>query len=95
MRDDAGPISFQHALVRTLIVSDTHLGAVPDATERAFIEFLRSIQSDARSLLINGDLFDFWFEWGDVIPSRHYRVLAALALAAGAATPTSASVTSR
>ncbi len=61
------------------IVSDTHLGAVPEATERAFIEFLRSITSSANTLLINGDLFDFWFEWGDVIPSRHYRVLAAIA----------------
>jgi UDP-2,3-diacylglucosamine hydrolase len=61
------------------IVSDTHLGAVPAATEHAFIRFLRSIRVDARSLLINGDLFDFWFEWGDVIPSRHYRVLAELA----------------
>ena len=61
------------------IVSDTHLGAVPAATERAFIEFLRKIAPDARSLLINGDLFDFWFEWGDVIPSRHYRALAAIA----------------
>ena len=61
------------------IVSDTHLGAVPVATERAFIQFLRKIAPDARSLLINGDLFDFWFEWGDVIPSRHYRVLAAIA----------------
>lgn len=62
------------------IVSDTHLGAVPQATERAFIQFLRDITPDAKSLLINGDLFDFWFEWGvDVIPSEHYRVLAAIA----------------
>ena len=61
------------------IVSDTHLGAVPQATERAFIAFLRHLAPSARSLLINGDLFDFWFEWGEVIPSRHYRVLAAIA----------------
>ena len=61
------------------IVSDTHLGAVPATTERAFIDFLRTIAPSARSLLINGDLFDFWFEWGDVIPARHYRVLAAIA----------------
>ena len=62
------------------IVSDTHLGAVPKATERAFIQFLRDIAPNARSLLINGDLFDFWFEWGvDVIPSEHFRVLAAIA----------------
>lgn len=61
------------------IVSDTHLGAVPRDTERAFIRFLEHAGSDAGSLLINGDLFDFWFEWGTVIPARHYRVLAAIA----------------
>jgi UDP-2,3-diacylglucosamine hydrolase len=61
------------------IVSDAHLGAVPEATERAFVAFLRAIAPTAKSLLINGDLFDFWFEWGDVIPSEHYRVLAAMA----------------
>ena len=69
------------------IVSDLHLGAVPQATERAFIEFLRSITPAAKSLLINGDLFDFWFEWGDVIPSEHYRVLAALADVVDAGVP--------
>ena len=61
------------------IVSDTHLGAVPVETERAFVRFLEHVGADAATLLINGDLFDFWFEWGPVIPARHYRVLAALA----------------
>jgi UDP-2,3-diacylglucosamine hydrolase len=62
------------------IVSDTHLGAVPKVTERAFLQFLREIAPSAKSLLINGDLFDFWFEWGvDIIPSEHFRVLAAIA----------------
>ncbi len=69
------------------IVSDTHLGAVPQATEKAFIGFLRDIRPNAKSLLINGDLFDFWFEWGDVIPARHYRVLAELADFADAGCP--------
>ena len=31
------------------------------------------------SLLINGDLFEFWFEWKSVIPRRGFRTLAALA----------------
>ncbi|HKJ92778.1 MAG TPA: UDP-2,3-diacylglucosamine diphosphatase, partial [Longimicrobiales bacterium] len=30
-------------------------------------------------LLLAGDLFDFWFEYGSVIPGKHFRVLAALA----------------
>jgi UDP-2,3-diacylglucosamine hydrolase len=61
-----------------LIVSDIHLGAVPPATETAFRRFLEHAATGARSLLINGDLFDFWFEYRSVIPRRHYRVLAAL-----------------
>ena len=61
------------------IASDVHLGAVPDATERAFVAFLREVGERGSSLLIAGDLFDFWFEYGPVVPGRHFRVLAAIA----------------
>lgn len=60
------------------ITSDVHLGAVPERTERAFLRFLEHVGSAAGRLLIPGDLFDFWFEYGEVIPGRHFRVLAAL-----------------
>src|SRR5690606_4098149 len=62
-----------------LIVSDTHLGAVPESTERAFRHFLETEARSASGLLINGDLFDFWFEYRTVVPRKHYRVVAALA----------------
>lgn len=61
------------------IVSDIHLGAVPREKERAFVSFLEHVGGHASSLLIAGDLFDFWFEYGTVIPGQHFRVLAALA----------------
>jgi len=61
------------------VVSDTHLGAVPAATEREFRGFLDHVAREAGSLLINGDLFDFWFEYRSVILREHYRVLAKLA----------------
>jgi len=61
------------------IASDVHLGAVPDETERAFVRFLRHVGEAGSSLLLAGDLFDFWFEYGSVVPGRHFRVLAALA----------------
>ena len=61
------------------IASDAHLGAVPRERERAFLAFLEHAGSAAGTLLINGDLFDFWFEYGTVIPGKHFRVLAALA----------------
>jgi UDP-2,3-diacylglucosamine hydrolase len=60
------------------VVSDTHLGAVPAETERAFRRFLDHVAQDASFLLINGDLFDFWFEYRHVILAEHYRVLAKL-----------------
>jgi UDP-2,3-diacylglucosamine hydrolase len=60
------------------VVSDIHLGAVPATTERAFRGYLRHVADEASLLLINGDLFDFWFEYRHVILAEHYRVLAAL-----------------
>ncbi len=60
------------------VVSDIHLGAVPEGTERAFRGFLAHAAGEASLLLINGDLFDFWFEYRHVILAEHYRVLAAL-----------------
>jgi UDP-2,3-diacylglucosamine hydrolase len=61
------------------VLSDTHLGAAPAAVERALLGFLRALRGRARSLVINGDLFDFWFEWDRVIPREGFRVLAAIA----------------
>ena len=61
------------------ITSDVHLGAVPAETERAFIRFLEHVGAEGRRLILPGDLFDFWFEYGNVIPGQHFRVLAALA----------------
>jgi UDP-2,3-diacylglucosamine hydrolase len=66
------------------VVSDIHLGAVPQSTEKAFRLFLERLPGSASELLINGDLFDFWFEYRTVIHARHYRVLASLAEVADA-----------
>jgi UDP-2,3-diacylglucosamine hydrolase len=61
------------------IVSDAHLGVASPQIERSFVTFLRGLAGEAASLIINGDLFDFWFEWKTVIPRRSFRALAALA----------------
>ena len=61
------------------LISDAHLGAAPPAVERQVLDFLRAMRGHAASLVINGDLFDFWFEWRTVVPRRGVRVLAALA----------------
>lgn len=61
------------------IVSDLHLGAAPPQVEPAFLAFLDRIGEEGGSLVINGDLFDFWFEWRTVIPRVGFRSVAALA----------------
>lgn len=63
----------------TIVVSDVHLGAVPRRTEEAFLAFLDEVRVSAATLLINGDLFDFWFEYRTVIPRAHFRTVARLA----------------
>lgn len=61
------------------IVSDLHLGVASTAIERSFESYLSAITGNVNTLVINGDLFDFWFEWKTVIPRRGFRTLAALA----------------
>jgi UDP-2,3-diacylglucosamine hydrolase len=60
------------------LISDSHIGVAPPQIERDLIAFIRSLRRRAASLVINGDLFDFWFEWSTVIPRASFRVLAAL-----------------
>ncbi|HEX2250991.1 MAG TPA: UDP-2,3-diacylglucosamine diphosphatase [Gemmatimonadales bacterium] len=67
-------------LGRTLvIVSDAHLGVAPPGIEAALLDFLDAVPSLGDCLLINGDLFDFWFTYSRVIPRRGFHVAAALA----------------
>lgn len=61
------------------LASDIHLGSAPPGTERAFLAWLRHCGGHASRVVINGDLFDFWFEYGSVIPRGHTRILGALA----------------
>jgi len=59
-------------------VSDIHLKFVKDDAEinkrDKFINFLKSIENDALELFIVGDLFDFWFEWYQVIPKYWFDI---------------------
>ena len=62
-------------------VSDVHLGldvAGPDERERRFVDFLRGLPDSASSLYLLGDIWDFWYEYRDVVPKGYVRVLAAL-----------------
>lgn len=61
------------------IASDVHLGAIPEARVREFHRWLRWSGSEAGTIVLNGDLFDFWFEYRHVVPRGHSRTLALLA----------------
>lgn len=61
------------------VLADAHLGAAPADVERDLLGLLRSLPGDAGSLVINGDLFDFWFEWRHAVPRAGLRVLGELA----------------
>lgn len=62
----------------TVVVSDVHLGAIPPARERAFLDFLEAVPRIGLELLIAGDLFDFWIEYGQVVPRGYLPALARL-----------------
>lgn len=63
--------------------SDHHFGApskkASKPREEKFVAWLDKIKKDAEVLFILGDLFDFWFEYKQVIPKGFTRVLGKLA----------------
>jgi len=62
-----------------IVFSDAHLGASPPDVEESLLVLLRRARTEARAVVINGDLFEFWFEWARVMPRGTARVLSALA----------------
>jgi UDP-2,3-diacylglucosamine hydrolase len=64
-------------------LSDFHLGA-PDAAssrkrELLIIRFLEEIRHEAHTIFIVGDMFDFWYEYRNVVPKGFVRLLGKLA----------------
>lgn len=60
-------------------MSDAHLGVAPEASERDLLSWLDAAKTRAKSVIINGDLFEFWFEWKHVMPRAGFRAIAGLA----------------
>lgn len=61
------------------VLSDAHLGPAPAEAERSLLALLERAKTEAKSVVLNGDMFDFWFEWKHVMPRVGFRVLAAIA----------------
>ena len=66
----------------TYFVSDVHLGLnVKDPADREarFVRFLCGIpKGRTEALYLLGDIWDFWYEYHDVVPKGYIRVFAAL-----------------
>lgn len=67
-----------------MIVSDAHIGAAPADVEDALLAFLDAVPSLGDCLLLNGDIFQFWFAYRQVIPRRAFPVAARIAAVARA-----------
>lgn len=63
---------------RLVILADAHLGAAPAADEDAMLRFFDTVPRPGDTLLLAGDIFDFWFSYRRLIPRRNFRVTAAL-----------------
>lgn len=63
--------------------ADIHLGAgsaaEARATEQRFVAWLDLVSRDAEAIVLAGDIFDFWFEYGRVVPKGFVRTLGKLA----------------
>ena len=72
--------------------SDFHLGVAARrssaARERAIVAWLDHCwRTDAEAFYLVGDLFEFWFEWAEVVPRGYVRFLGKLAEIADAGIP--------
>ena len=69
------------------VVSDAHLGAEPGTRAADLVDWLRHVRERASHVVLNGDIFDFWFEYRRAIPRGHVRVLGAVAEVVDAGVP--------
>ncbi len=66
---------------RVYFVSDVHLGldvSDPKDREERFVGFLQSLAPETSALYLLGDIWDFWYEYRDVVPKGYVRVFSAL-----------------
>ena len=69
-------------MAKLFCISDAHLGAQEPELEQLKKEkltsFLNYVLQEDGELIINGDLFDFWFEYRHAVPRQHFQILAQL-----------------
>ena len=68
---------------KIFFISDVHLG-LPDHAkslerERKLVAWLDQIMPETKTLYLLGDIFDFWYEYKEVVPKGYVRFLAKIA----------------
>ena len=66
----------------TYFISDLHLGASyldTRQSEQKVIDWLNSIKSSAKRLILLGDILDYWYEYRHVVPRGYIRFFGKLA----------------
>lgn len=68
---------------KIFFLSDFHLGA-PNyhdsrLREQKLVSFLQQIAAEAHTIFLVGDMFDFWYEYKNVVPKGYTRLLGQLA----------------
>jgi UDP-2,3-diacylglucosamine hydrolase len=67
---------------KVFFASDFHFGIdvkySSDEREKQVVEWLDSIKKEASAIFLLGDIFDYWFEYGTVIPKGFNRFLGKL-----------------
>lgn len=68
---------------KVYFASDLHLGAPAKVSseerEKLFVEWIKKASEDATEIHLLGDLFDYWFEYKQVVPKGGVRLLGAIA----------------
>ena len=87
---ELSPISIAEGK-KIFFASDFHLG-IPGINsslerEKKVVAWLDSIKSQAQEIFLVGDLFDFWFEYGRVVPKGFTRLLGKIAEIADSGIP--------
>lgn len=64
---------------KTYFLSDAHLGSVSHDSsidvERKLCRWFDAVKHDAKEIYLLGDIFDYWFEYKNVVPRGFTRVL--------------------
>lgn len=62
--------------MKIIVISDTHIKFDENAEDKARRErvssFLQNLPHDTDLLVLNGDIFDLWFDWNSVIIAGYY-----------------------